>query len=160
MSAENKAVARRYFEEVWNLLKPTVLNQIIANGAIDHDPANPSLPLGPDGQKQLFTKYTAAFPDSQFKVDAIIAEGDLVAVRWSVRGTHQGTLEGLAATGKQVNLTGTTTHAHRQRENRGDAEQLGCARHGAATRGCGSCARRLAGSPRCSFVLMGATLSP
>lgn len=109
MSAENKALARRYFEEVWNLQKPAVLDQIIANGAIDNDPANPSLPVGPEGQKQLFTKYTAAFPDSQFTVGAIIAEGDLVAVRWSVGGTHQGTLEGLAATGKQVNLTGTTT---------------------------------------------------
>jgi len=109
MSAENKAVARRYFEEVWNQQKPAVLDQIIAKGAIDHDPANPSLPVGPEGQKQLFTKYNAAFPDSRFTVDAIIAEGDLVAVRWSVRGTHQGILEGLAATKKQVNLTGTTT---------------------------------------------------
>jgi len=68
-----------------------------------------SLPVGPEGQKQLFTKYNAAFPDSRFTVDAIIAEGDLVAVRWSVRGTHQGILEGLAATRKQVNLTGTAT---------------------------------------------------
>ena len=109
MSAENKALARRYFEEVWNLQKPAVLDQIIANGAIDHDPAHPFLPVGPEGQKQLFTKYTAAFPDSQFTVDAIIAEGDLVAVRWSVRGTHEGTLDNLAATQKQVNLTGTTT---------------------------------------------------
>jgi steroid delta-isomerase-like uncharacterized protein len=109
MSAENKAVARRYFEEVWNQQKPAVLDQIFAKGAIDHDPANPSLPVGPDGQKQLFTKYNAAFPDSRFTVDAIIAEGNLLAVRWSVRGTHQGTLEGLAATKKQVNLTGTTT---------------------------------------------------
>jgi steroid delta-isomerase-like uncharacterized protein len=109
MSAEYKALARRYFEEAWNLQKPAVLDQIIAKSAIDHDPANPSLPPGPDGQKQLFAKYKAAFPDSQFTLGAIIAEGDLVAVRWSVRGTHQGTLEGLAATGKQVNLTGTTT---------------------------------------------------
>jgi hypothetical protein len=62
MSAENKALARRYFEEVWNLQKPAVLDQIIANGAIDHDPANPSLPVGPEGQKQLFTKYMLHFP--------------------------------------------------------------------------------------------------
>lgn len=109
MSAENKAVARRYFEEVWNQQRPTVLDQIIAKGAILHDPANPSLPVGAEGQKQLFTKYNAAFPDSRFTVDAIIAEGDLVAIRWMVRGTHQGTLDSLAATKKQVNLTGTTT---------------------------------------------------
>ena len=109
MSAENKAVARRYFEEVWNQQKPAVLDQTIIKGAIDHDPANPSLPVGPEGQKQLFTKYTAAFPDSRFTFEAIISEGDLVAVRWSVRGTHQGTLDNLAATRKQVTLTGTTT---------------------------------------------------
>ena len=108
MSAENKALARRYFEEVWNLRKPAVFDEIIANSAIDHDPANPSLPAGPEGQKQLLAKYMGAFPDSRFTLGAIIAEGDLVAVRWSVRGTHQGALEGLAASGKQVNLTGVT----------------------------------------------------
>ena len=107
MSAENKALARRFFEEAWNQRKPAVLDQIIASGAIDHDPANPTLPAGPEGQKQLLAKYTTAFPDSQFTIAAIIAEGDLVAVRFSVRGTHQGALDSLAATGKEVNLTGT-----------------------------------------------------
>jgi steroid delta-isomerase-like uncharacterized protein len=108
MSVENKALARRFFEEAWNQRKPAVLDQIVANGAIDHDPANPTLPAGPEGQKQLLAKYTTAFPDSQFTIGAIVAEGDLVAVRWSVRGIHQGPLEGLAATGKQVNLTGVS----------------------------------------------------
>ena len=106
MSAANKAIVRRLFEEAWNQRKPAVMDEIIALDAIDHDPANPGATPGPEGQKALLAKYTSAFPDSQLSLGEMIAEGDLVAIRWSVRGTHQGELEGITATGRQVDLSG------------------------------------------------------
>lgn len=153
MSAENKALAR-YFEEVWNLQKPAVLDQIIANGAIDNDPANPSLPVGPEGQKQLFTKYTAAFPDSQFTVGANHCRRRS-GRRPLVGAWHSPRYLGGSCCHREAGKPDRyDDHAHRQRENCGDVEQLGCARHVAATRGCGSGARRIAGLSRCSFLLI------
>ena len=106
MSTENKAIVRRYFEEAWNQRKPELIDELVAVNAVHHDPANPGLGPGPKGQKELLAKYTSAFPDTRFTIDSVIAEGDMVALRWSVRGTHQGELEGIAATKRQVSLTG------------------------------------------------------
>jgi predicted ester cyclase len=48
-----------------------------------------------------------AFPDSQFKEEACIAEGDSVALRWSMTGTHRGSILGRGPTGKRVETHGT-----------------------------------------------------
>jgi len=106
MSAQNKVIVRRYFEEGWNQRKPAIMDELIAIDAIDHDPANPGVSPGPKGQKELLAKYTSAFPDTKFTLGDLIGDGDLVAVRWTVRGTHRGELQGIAPTGRQVNLTG------------------------------------------------------
>jgi len=82
------------------------MDELIAIDAIDHDPANPGVSPGPKGQKELLAKYTSAFPDTKFTLGDLIGDGDLVAVRWTVRGTHRGELQGIAPTGRQVNLTG------------------------------------------------------
>ena len=52
--------------------------------------------------------YRSAFPDLVMTVDQSFAEGDLVATRWTARGTHEGELFGIAATGKQATVTGIT----------------------------------------------------
>lgn len=51
--------------------------------------------------------YLTAFPDTHFTIDDMIAEGDRVAIRWTVRATHRGEFEGIAPTGKPVTVTGT-----------------------------------------------------
>jgi predicted ester cyclase len=61
---------------------------------------------GPKGHKDLLAKYTSAFPDTKFTLGDVIAEGDLAAARWSVHGTQRGEIEGIAATNREVNLTG------------------------------------------------------
>jgi predicted ester cyclase len=53
--------------------------------------------------------YLAAFPDTKFTIEDLIAEGDKVVVRWSVQGTHTGPLGDIAPTGRRVSITGTTT---------------------------------------------------
>jgi steroid delta-isomerase-like uncharacterized protein len=106
-SEQNKAIVRRLFEEPWkgNL---EVVDELIASDYVGHDPANPEPLRGPEGVKEFISTYRAAFPDSRITVEQQLAEGDLVATRWSGRGTHEGELMGIQPTGKQVTISGLT----------------------------------------------------
>ena len=108
MSAEeNKTIARRNFEAAWNQGDMDVVDEIYAATYVNNDPANPGV-SGPAGQKQLIGMYRAAFPDTTFTIEAQVAEGDQVVTRWTARGTHQGELMGMAATNKEITITGIT----------------------------------------------------
>jgi steroid delta-isomerase-like uncharacterized protein len=63
-------------------------------------------PLDADGHKAFMSALLTAFPDSRFIVDDVITEGDKVAVRHRLQGTHQAELQGIPATGKQVEIGG------------------------------------------------------
>ena len=106
MAEENKALVRRWFEDLFNEGNLDVADEIIAPDQLDHDPTLPDLPIGPEGQKQLVNLYRSAFPDARITIEEQVAEGDTVVTRWSGRGTHQGELMGVAPTGKQVTITG------------------------------------------------------
>jgi predicted ester cyclase len=89
MSAENnKALVRRYVEEVLNQRNLAVVDELIASTFVDHDPSMPEA-RGPSGIKRLAAMVHASFPDLHFKIEDMIAEGDKVVYRYSVRGTHQ-----------------------------------------------------------------------
>jgi steroid delta-isomerase-like uncharacterized protein len=106
-SEQNKAIVRRAFEEPWkgNL---DVIDELIATQYIGHDPANPEPLRGPAGVKEFISTYRAAFPDARITVEQQLAEGDLVATRWTGRGTHEGELMGISSTGKRVTVSGLT----------------------------------------------------
>ena len=108
MSAEtNKAIARRFFEEVWNKGDLAVLDEIIAEDHFNSGSSIlPGAPAGPEGAKQVVTLYRNAFPDLQFTIDEQLAEGEKVLTRWTASGTHQGELQGLPATGKSSTVPG------------------------------------------------------
>jgi steroid delta-isomerase-like uncharacterized protein len=61
-------------------------------------------PLDADGHKAFMSTLLTAFPDSRFVVDDVIAEGDRVAVRHHLQGTHQAELQGVPATGRPVEV--------------------------------------------------------
>jgi len=106
-SEQNKTIVRRAFEEPWkgNL---DVIDELIATQYIGHDPANPEPLRGPAGVKEFVSTYRAAFPDARITVEQQLAEGDLVATRWTGRGTHEGELMGITETGKSVTVSGLT----------------------------------------------------
>ena len=109
MSEENKAKSRRVIDEAFNAGKFDALDDVVAENVVDHDPAMPpGLPEGREGLKQMIGGYRAAFPDIRITTDEVIAEGDLVAMRWTARGTHKGDLMGISPTGKQATVTGIT----------------------------------------------------
>ena len=106
MSAENKAMVRRWFEEVWNKGREGAVDELLHARAVVHG-LGPDL-QGPDGFKGFHRAYRNAFPDVRIQIEAIVSEGDTVAVRWAGTGTHQGDGLGFPATGRQVQFRGMT----------------------------------------------------
>jgi steroid delta-isomerase-like uncharacterized protein len=108
MSIEsNKAVARRFFEELFGKGNLAVADEIIALDYVDRSPgALPGLPSGLEGAKMFVTVYRNAFPDIKFTIDEQIADGDKVVTRWTATGTHKGELAGIPPTGKSATVTG------------------------------------------------------
>ncbi len=87
---ENKAFIRRYFDALSKDKSPATVNEYVA----DSD----------EELKQHIAFFEAAFPRYQLIADDMIAEGDQVTVRTTLKGTHEGDLMGIAPTGKQVTL--------------------------------------------------------
>jgi steroid delta-isomerase-like uncharacterized protein len=107
MSEENKAIVRREHEEIWNSQgNLDAADEIYAPDYIGHDPSLPEDIRGVEAAREFAAAYRSAFPDLEFIIEDQIAEGDKVATRLTVRGTHQGDLEGIAPTGNEVEIKG------------------------------------------------------
>jgi steroid delta-isomerase-like uncharacterized protein len=79
---------------------------LLAADYVHPDPAlPPEMQRGRDNYLRGYAMFPAAFPDLHTAVEDVIAEGDKVAVRWTTRGTHQGSLMGIPPTGRQVTMT-------------------------------------------------------
>lgn len=104
--SDNSTLARRWFDDVWNKRRDETVHELLDPGAIDHLEG-----LVTHGVSEFFAARSFllnAFPDFHITVEAAIAEGDDVAVRWSATGTHRGELLGVPATGNPVALQGIT----------------------------------------------------
>src|SRR5438552_13736454 len=101
---ENKALARRFVDEVANKANMAAVDELVSTGFIDHTPF-PGQKPGPDGVKQVMTIIHSAFPDVEHLIEDVIAEGDKVVVRAMWRGTHQGMFMGIPASGLPVKVT-------------------------------------------------------
>jgi len=102
MSTEtNKALTRRFYQEIVNQKQLAVADELVADNFVAHDlPAG--LPPGPAGLKIFVGVFHSAFPDGQLSINQMIAEGDTVATRLTFHGTHTGEFQGIAPTGKAV----------------------------------------------------------
>ena len=109
MSAEerNKVLVRKFFEEAWVKGNVAAVDDCMAADYVEH-PRPSTLSPGSEGLKQLIAAYRTAFPDLTVTLDDIFAEGEMVAFRWSVSGTHLGDWLGIPPTGNHVRATGTT----------------------------------------------------
>ena len=101
----NKAVARRLFEVALNQDNWDVYNEIHSKDFVAHAGTR-SATLAEDLQSAK--GWRQAFPDGQYTINQMIAEGDMVMVRWTGRGTNTGEGNGLPATGKHIEATGIT----------------------------------------------------
>ena len=103
MSAEqNKALVRRFVEEIFNRGNMSVADEIGAPDFVEHEELPPGIPSDREGVKQLTTMLRSAFPDFKATIDDIIAEGDKVVIRMTWSGTQKGEFMGIPPTGKSV----------------------------------------------------------
>src|SRR5579863_1066568 len=106
MSTEqNKALVRRFYDEVFNKKNLAAIDDFLAPHIIEHS-LPPGLPGGIEGSRQFIGMYLTAFPDLHVTAEDMIAEGDKVASRLTMRGTHRGEFMGIPPKGKQVTITG------------------------------------------------------
>jgi predicted ester cyclase len=99
--AENKALFRRTYEELLNLGNLDVADELVAPEFINHE-APPGRDRGPESMRGLATMLRTAFPDLRFEIEGLVAEGDTVAGRLTMSGTHEGPLMGTPPTGRSV----------------------------------------------------------
>lgn len=104
MSPEtNKAIIRRYFDQILNEKRHDLAEEFLADNIELH---GSGLAPGLDVVKQWFTMFAAAFPDGYTTIEDMVAEQDRVAARTTFNGTHHAELQGIPATGKTVNMPG------------------------------------------------------
>ena len=119
MSTEdNKAIVRRFLEEVYNKGNVAAVDELVAPNPVLHfdSPINVPVPaemqLSHEEIKQVVSQFRTTFPDLHYTVELQVAEGDMVVTRVTARGTHTGeywglTYKGIPPTGKQVTWTET-----------------------------------------------------
>ena len=102
---ENKALVRRFVEDVINGSHPAALDELLSESYAYHAPGMEI--VGSEGIRQVFGMLRSAFPDWHEDVEDLIAEGDRVVFRVTGRGTHQGEFQGIPPSGRPVTVSGT-----------------------------------------------------
>ncbi len=103
MTDDNKSIMRRAYDEILNEGRLEVADELIAEDMIEHE-RFPGLESGREGFKTFVTTFREAFPDLQVTVEDMIAEGDKVAARATMRGTHQGEFLGIPPSGNSIEV--------------------------------------------------------
>ena len=106
----NVAAIQSIFSEVFVNGNLDAIDESFAPEFIMHDPVVPMEILGPEGYKQVNGMYFIAFPDIQITADDMVAEGDEVAIRWTLNGTQTGEFMGIPATGRRITTTGISIY--------------------------------------------------
>jgi steroid delta-isomerase-like uncharacterized protein len=133
-SAMNTRQVLRFYEEIWNQGNLDVADEVFAEDYVRHDLRPTDALPGPAGQKRIAADLRAAFPDLHMQVDVVLADGDLVAARWTTSGTHLGRWGSVEATGRRVRFSGVNIFRFQDgrvaelwnhRDDLGTMEQLG-----------------------------------
>jgi predicted ester cyclase len=133
----NKRLVEKFYDEVWAGGNVEFADQVFADDYVRHDLRPTQARPGPLGQAQIARAFREAFPDLQWRIDLLFAEGDLVAARWTASGTHMGHWAGVAPTRRRAEFSGVNIfrfgHAGKvveiwnHRDDLGLSQQLGVA---------------------------------
>ena len=105
---KNKALIQRWFDEVWNKGREEAIGEMFADDGVAHGLSEDiNQPItGPKQFIPFHQTFRGAFPDIKAEIEDMIAEGDKVVARCTVRGKHAGDHLGIAASESQVDFTG------------------------------------------------------
>lgn len=110
---QNKEVVGRVLEEFWHQGNERVLDELFAQDYANHDLSNPEV-RGLEQYKEwargIRALWSAGIPDWRVTIEDLVAEGDKVAKRWVLRGTHTGEMLGAAPTGRRVEMRAMTLY--------------------------------------------------
>jgi steroid delta-isomerase-like uncharacterized protein len=107
LEEKNKALVRRFYEEFFNKGNLAVVDELHTADFRHYDSGAPDPGGGPEGYKRRNAIFLKAFPDRHVTIDDMVAEGDKVATRSTMRATQTGDLPGIPATGRRVVVTAT-----------------------------------------------------
>lgn len=96
---------RRAVDEAWDA-GLDVIDALFSAQHVYHDPLLGDLPAGPAGVREAIDAILAAMPDAVLSIEDHIEQGDVLVLRWSLAGTHTGTLLGMAPTGRRATMHG------------------------------------------------------
>ena len=105
----NKALIRRFYEVVWNQRQYAAAREFFAEDSVRHELSGP-VRGGADGIARNAEAWCAAFPDTRYTVEDVIAEGDRVVARWSMTAIHRGEWRGVPPTGNQIRFRGVNIY--------------------------------------------------
>jgi len=102
---ENKAIARRWNEELFDKGNPDIVDELAHPDYVGH----PGM-TARETFKQNMMQYRGVLSDARITLDDVIAEGDRVAFRWTAHVTHSGPYMGVQPTGKRLTWTGISIY--------------------------------------------------
>lgn len=107
MRPSNAALARRWFEEVWNERRTEIIDELVTAESVCYSEAGEL--RGKEAFMQLVHgPFVTAFPDLRVEVQEVADAGDVAVVRWTAAATHTGDLPGMPATGRRISFRGLT----------------------------------------------------
>jgi steroid delta-isomerase-like uncharacterized protein len=92
------------FVEFINTGNEALAREVISPDAVFHAPSHPEPLRGPDGYMEVIGLMRSAFPDVQWTLEETVTEGDTVAARFTMRGTHDGEFFGIPASGNTISV--------------------------------------------------------
>jgi steroid delta-isomerase-like uncharacterized protein len=132
---ENKAIILRYLDEAWEKGDWQAAEEVVAEDVVFHDQVREGdLPPGREGLRVAMERVRAGMPDFTMDVHEVVAEGDIVVIRWSSTGTHTGDFSGMPPTGRVGTLyaismvrmkDGRIVEGWQETDRLGLAQQLG-----------------------------------
>jgi predicted ester cyclase len=105
LEARNKDLLHRYHVEVWDEGHLDQAWKYLGEGFTSHATVT-TMPPGQQPGPDFLAQFWSGFPDLRSHEDALLGDGDLVTIRWTITGTHTGTFFGIAPTGSTIQVSG------------------------------------------------------
>jgi len=104
MTKDSNKLLMRRFTDFINTANKELANELISATAVFHVPGRAEPVRGPAGYLEIIGMMRGGFPDVQWTLEEMIVEGDMVAARFTMRGTHRGTFFGVPPTGRSIEV--------------------------------------------------------